>query len=189
MLNDKHKFFKSFGFLPGAVKYDGLPYYNVDLKYNVYDDILLANIKNTVGRTILQLHKEKIDAFKIDGHQFINIRDEGNYEKGFYEVLQKNNDLYLLKKHQKEENTILDKDFVYYEFKPVPPLYFLMQRGELHSLKSAENLADIFPGNAEIIYSFYSTYKEVFQNDREAFMNQLFHKITSFSQEQKDIGK
>lgn len=185
-INEKHKFFKSFDFLPGSVVYDGQPYFNVDLKYNVYDDLLIGRITNSLGKTILQLHKDKIKSFIIDGHEFINVPKHEGLEAGFYEVLAKNDVLYLLTKHLKEQNTILDKEFVYHEFEPDIPKYAFVYN-DTYTLIKKENIIQLFPEREENINEFYSTYSLMLNSNLELFLTNLFQEITSILSEEKNI--
>lgn len=186
-INEKHKFFKSFGFLPGSVVYDNQPYYNVELKYNVYDDLLIARITNSLGKTILQLHKEKIASFVIDGHEFINVPSNEGLEAGFYEILAKNEQLQLIKKHSKKQNAILDKEFVYYEFVPENVKYAFVRNGNYARIEEKEDMTQLFPGLEEEINDFYSTNNSLFNSNRELFMLNLFQEITSILSEENNI--
>lgn len=104
-LNEQHKYFYSSDFLKGNVKYEGEPYFNIKLKYNIYEDVLLARIKNSSGEPTFKLHTEKVDGFEINNHHFINIISEEAEKKniqGFHEVLLKNPEFGLFKKYNRK---------------------------------------------------------------------------------------
>ena len=47
--NEKHKFFKSSEFVNGLLIYEGNPFLNVELKYDVYDNQLLIRNSEVLG--------------------------------------------------------------------------------------------------------------------------------------------
>lgn len=174
-INDKQKFLGSVLFLPGSVVYRNEPYYNIELKYNVFDDLLL--VKNRRGEAI-ELHKNRIKRFEIAGKTFENIRDtlEGN-ASGFYEVLLDTPQIELLKKHRKKRSKFLDRAFTYYEFTDGTPLYVIFNNGDYSPVNSRREVIRAFPQKAAQIRDFYRSHRAIAEMDRDQFMLQLLREL------------
>src|SRR5690606_1725724 len=113
-INDRQKFLGSIYFTAGNLVYNGMPYYDVEMKYNVYDDLLL--LRGT-GSQPVQVHKSRVEKFSINGLDFINIRvDSTASVHGFYEIMLQDQDHLLLKQHKKKLKKFLDRSFTYFEF-------------------------------------------------------------------------
>ncbi|MBX2828305.1 MAG: hypothetical protein KTR22_09085, partial [Flavobacteriaceae bacterium] len=116
---DKHKFFINQSFQSGKVVYDGQSYYDIDLKYDIYEDQLIASLENEAQQSLLQLIKSKVTVFTMGSHVFVNIKDEGaavNGIEGFHERLSENRLGIFYKKHRKRRVKKEDKRILYFEF-------------------------------------------------------------------------
>jgi len=127
MINDKHKFFETQNFQSGSVIYDGQAYYNLPLKYNVYDDILLINLQLDQRNSIFQLFKDRVDQFQINAKRFRYLQAENNSNIiGFYEVINEEGEFKIFKKHLKNRtgirvwlivNLVLQIQIIYFNIK------------------------------------------------------------------------
>ena len=179
MINNKHKFFKTFDFVPGTVFYDGQPFFNVDIKYNVFEDILLIQIQNNQGKTIFQPFESRLDAFMLQNRTFENVKaaETGPELAGIYEVLFETDRLKVLKKHRKKEKTLLDKEVVYYEFSADEPQYFYWADDNLEIL-SRTNLINSFPEEKLKIRNFYRSKRKEAKNNLDVFIQNLFKMLS-----------
>jgi len=155
----KTKFFPVTGFNLGAVVFNDLPYFNVPLKYNVYDDELLMQVDKKWGGDVLQLYKNQVYSFKIDGHSFIRI-NASNLKKGFYEVALKKQNISLYIKHKKSIKQRLDSKLVFYEFDDQERQYFLFYKNTYYVL---EKVSDLFA-----IFSKYETEIKHFEKEQDS---------------------
>ena len=156
-----HKFFQSHDFLKGSLTYNGQTYYEQQLKYNVFEDELIIKLKNRGGETVMQLIKDELDGFSINGHQFHkfkNIEDNSD-TSGFYEVLKNYPQFRLLKKHSKRRIKKLDKNVVYYEYKERKHLYFILYDNVSYEVRSKKDFLNIFPEHKEELKNFNSKSK------------------------------
>ena len=72
-INERHQYFKTSSFSNGSVVYNGQLYFNIPLKYDVFDDKLLIKDPNTLNAPVIELDKNKISSFIINGHKFIHV--------------------------------------------------------------------------------------------------------------------
>ncbi|UJH66641.1 hypothetical protein [Allomuricauda sp. SCSIO 65647] len=147
VINKYHKFFESTDFLLGDMVYDGQYYPNLEMKYDLDEDLVVLHLKNGLRKVLLQPIKKKVEKFTIDGHRFVNIADgtAKTYDiSGFYEVLFEKSDLMLLERHQKKRFKREGKNSVYYEFKSRNQ-YYLFYNNEYFTIRKRKDFIRIFP--------------------------------------------
>lgn len=178
-INEHQKFLGSIYFTPGWLVYDGQPYYDLDMKYNVYDDLLL--LRGT-GSKALQLHKSRVQEFSLDGHDFVNINaDTTAAVKGFYEVMLETEVLSLLKKHTKNRKKYLDRSFTYFEFHEDTPRYAIEHQGQYRPMNSRREVIRAFPDHAREIRQFYRERRSQARSNPDLFMIDLSKKLFQLS--------
>lgn len=177
-INEKHQFFRSAYFLTGNISYKGQPYFQLPVKYNVFDDLLLVKLKKREGEATFELHKESIDAFSIGSQRFVNVREEADKREisGFYEILLEREQFQLLKKHRKKRKKLLDRDFTYYEFEEDEPLYAVHFNNK-YAWVNTQNEVQVLFDNQPLIRQYYRANKNLYKIDRDKFMTGLFQEI------------
>jgi len=150
----KTKFFPEADFALGSLVFDDQPYFDLDLKYDVFDDELLMKANRQVGGRILQLYKTKVDGFSIDGHDFKQIND-AQMESGFYEIALEKPLFSLYKKHKKNPIEQLGKKLIFYEFEDGKKECFLYYRQDYHAIKKVSDLTNLFPDYTAPLKSFH----------------------------------
>lgn len=176
-INELKQFFKTTEFLQGDIWYKGQPYFNQLLKYDVYKDELLLKLEGN-GNT-LKLSKKDIDSFRIEKHQFINIKPTVERPFGFYEVLLQDDIFELYAKHSKNIIVRKDKKTVYYEFKETKTKYLLLYRGEYHDLSSKKDMTRVFPNHKKYINKLYRGVKKTNSKDSNALMIMVVKQLES----------
>lgn len=178
-INSKTKFLFSADFLPGAVVYDGQTYFNVPMKFNVYNDLVIVKLRENLKMSIFQLLNEKLDAFILKGHHFIQIEgtEDNSGINGFFEVLFERPNFKLLKKYRKNRQKRLEKDFVYFEFYQADSEYIILSNNKYYEYNSKRDVFDVFPENKQKIRRFYRTYKSILKSNPELFMVNLFEEL------------
>lgn len=149
----KTKFFPKPDFVLGSLIFDGQPYFDLSLKYDVYDDELLMRVDRRLGGRVLQLYKTKVDGFTIGGHDFIKI-DDSKIKSGFYEVSLEKSFFSFFKKHRKNPIEQLGKKLIFYDFEDGKKECFLFYQKKYHSIKKVSDLTDLFPEYEEQLKSF-----------------------------------
>ena len=143
---EAHKFFQTPKFVKGDVVFQNQTYYNVDLKYNVYDDRLVVKLSNQSSETTLAPIKAYTSGFQIGSHQFVLVDDaQASRVKGYYELLQNNTSFRLLKKYNKSRITKFDTGRSFFEFKDIGADYLLHYNDGYHSVNSKRELTKLFP--------------------------------------------
>ncbi|HMB64168.1 MAG TPA: hypothetical protein VKN36_13895 [Eudoraea sp.] len=180
-INEKTKFYSSPRFLPGSVVYDGQPYSDLEVKYNVFDDELLVRLPDRLGGVTLQLFKDKVSDFVIDGHLFINLNNipPETGMNGFYEITFRDSQLTLLTKHLKKDYARKDRRNLYYEFLDIKKEHVLFYNGAYYVIKSKKDLISLFPELKNEIDSFYKVARSLRNSDNDAFMQTLVKRMAS----------
>ncbi len=190
-INQNTPYFSSPDFLKGSVWYKGQPYGELALKYNVFLDQLLIKVEDRLGGTTLQLFREQLSRFTIDGHRFLNVWDsEANPGiNGFYEVTLQTPSFTLLTKHRKKLFDRKDRSSLYYEFLPLPKEYVLQYQGKFHLISSKRDVTDLFPELQDPINAFYNRARAQRRTDPQAFTFALFQRIGSLLPLQKSNAR
>ena len=85
-----HPFFISQQSMPGHIICGGKKYTYPHIRYDVFNDMLQIHHFARTGSYILDLNKQDIDGFKLDGHTFVQIREDEIHDAGitpgFYEL-------------------------------------------------------------------------------------------------------
>jgi len=99
-----HPFFLTKEPLKGIIFMHGQEFRHSFVRYDVFNNILQIYHFTETGPQIIDLNKDKIDAFSIEGHYFINMLSSKNpnlsIPEGFYEVKYKG-PVSLLLRHEK----------------------------------------------------------------------------------------
>jgi len=145
---EAHKFFQTPKFVKGDVVFQNQTYYNVDLKYNVFDDRLVVKLSNQSSETTLAPIKAYTSGFQIGSHQFVLVNDAkavASRINGYYELLQENNNFRLLKKYNKNRTTKFDTGRSFFEFKDSGADYLLHYNDGYHRVNTKRELGKLFP--------------------------------------------
>jgi len=183
-INGNHKYYKSSQFLIGDIRYDGQSYYNIEMRYDIYDDDVIVKLPNQSNFFIVSLKKGKIENFSISNRHFIKvITSKKGQIKGistFYETIFQSELLTLFKKHKKFRNERLDKSFVYSVFKEKNEFYLYLNNQYYH-LKSKKDLIHLFPKQKKEINKFYNSNKVLQNSDYDMFIKLLMRQLEQLS--------
>ena len=188
-IDGNHKFYMTSQFINGNIIYDGQPYFDIEMKYDIYEDKLIVKLPSYSAYIILQLISDKIDEFSIKNHQFIKVYDKheeffNETLSGFYEITYQSKHLNLLKKHVKSRKERLGENFVYSLFKDKSE-YFIIFNGRYYKINSKSELKKIFPKLEKNINSFYNSNKRLLKSDQDTFMTYLMNHISSLTTNQQ----
>lgn len=182
-LNNNHKFFLTSQFSKGNIIYNGQPYYNIEMKYDIYEDLLIVKLPNHSEYFIVQLINDKIDEFSINNNKFLKI--SGKHEvffnetiSGFYEISFQSKDLNLFKKHIKSRKERIVGNFVYSKFKDESE-HIIFFNDRYYKINSKKYLIKLFPNLKKNIDNFYNSNKQLLNIDKDTFMTHLMEHISS----------
>lgn len=180
MINEKHKFFETQKFQNGSLIYDGQIFYKVPIQYNIYDDLILVNLKNEGVNSIFQLFSSKVNQFQINDKKFRFLKANNNLDiKGFYEVINQEGHLKIFKKHLRNRMEIRDRSVAYTEFSVADPNYIFQIKNDFFELDNRRDLLAQFPNLKGEIKDFYSKYRKQYKDNPDTFMNNLADKMNS----------
>lgn len=133
------------------IKVNDIHFKDVDVKYDIYNDNLLANYYN---KRIIILNKENIEAFTLytgDRNLFF-INEKGrNGLDGYYQVIYEGDTRLLKKWRKKRAQFVIEAR--YDEFQPDNVLIFVKDQ-EIYQVKNRRKLLRIFGDNKREIRSF-----------------------------------
>ncbi len=183
MENDNHKFYKTLEFLNGDIIYDRQPYYDIQMKYDLYEDQIIVNLITKSGNNILKLLNSKINSFAINGSEFIklsnsSIINSNEIISGVYETLFNSPNFTLYKKNKKKAKKIITKKYLYYTLKDHSQYYYY-QNKNYYLIKSKKDWIKIFPNKKKEIQTFYNKNKLLIQSNNDLFLKQLSLKLSN----------
>lgn len=174
MINEKQKFFNSSDFQSATVFYEGQPYYNIPLKYNVPEDLVVVRLESGRGSNIFQLYNDKLEGFVVGNRQFINIPEQDRMPlQGIYEVLMKSSQQKLLKKHHMKSKKILSGKLLHYEFEADEPEYYYVVN-DIAIEMDRNSLLKNFPDSRKDIRNYYRSQRKRSKVDPDSFIKGLF---------------
>lgn len=173
-VGEKNKYFLTSGFDLGSVTYFGQPYFGVSLNYDVFNDQLLFQLKDVFEGSILKPVQNEVSSFTLGKNHFINIRNfDPTKPAAFYELLTKNEQVAILKKHRKTEKKKLDREVTYYQYLERDPFYFVYTKSTLTRVEEAKDLYEAFAEKKDAIKAFFKERRSLKKNDPDAFYIQL----------------
>jgi len=175
-----HVFFNSPKFSPETITYNSQTYYNVMLKYDIYNDILLTKLNEEKSYLNVQLISDKVGSFTIDTHKFINTTISNQLKTleifGFMEEAYEGEDLKFYIKHRKKPKRSLEKRMVDANFIK-DNIYILLYNNSFYRIKSIKDVKRIILNKSEDIKSIQRQYKYLQKNDTDNFMTLFFNQL------------
>lgn len=166
--NGDHQFYKSSSFLKGNVTYNRQSYFDVDLKYDIHNDEVIAKIPTQSTPLTIQLIKENINNFSIGNSEFKLLHD------GFYEIISITKTLSLFKKHKKTSTKHYSGRLTFYRFNESKNEYYLYFNNNYHRVsKSKIKLIKALPDFKNEINSFYKSQNDLLKTNHDLFMKKL----------------
>lgn len=177
---DKNKYLFKDSFLPSTLIFDGQPYFNIDLNYNIYEDVVVIRLKNEVGKIAFKPIQEKVEGFKFLDYKFINFTSLSSPQlNGYYQVLEENGEFTLFKKHKLKRKSNLEKKVLFYEFIPLDGDYFLKKYGMLSGINKKSDWLKLFPDKESAIRKYFRKNKKLRKLYLDDFIQKLFLATTN----------
>lgn len=182
MINEKHKFFLTSLFKPGTIYYDGQVFYKANMKYNIFEDLLIVRLpKKRGGEETFQLHPGRVQGFEIEGHKFVNINSqkEGTGITGIHEIIFDDGEIKLLKKHERRIFLRRDGSYPYHEFNDPGAAYVVFLNGEYKPIQNRRDVIRASPEYENLIKDHYKDHQKSQKSDPDNFFKGLFEIIRS----------
>jgi hypothetical protein len=164
----------------GNLTYEGLPYYNVSLKYDIYRDLLVLNPFGESEHTGVNLILDKVQSFSIKDITFVKIekKDQGlsQFATGYYEEKKLAPDFTFYIKHHKDIQKGINDTGVFYNFKENNS-FFIELKNTTTQIKSKNDIIKLFPEQKNQINGFYIMNRDLKKSDLNQFMKKLMRYI------------
>lgn len=181
--NNDHQFYRSSSFQKGNIVYNGQPYFDIDMKYDIHNDEVIVNVPTQTDTRTVQLIKENINEFAIRNSEFIHLQG------GFYEIVSKTKALSLFKKHKKASSKYYSGRLTFYRFNKSKIEYLINVKSECHKIsKSKKSLIKLLPEYKSEINLFYKSQNELLKTNYDLFMKTLIIDLNNIISKQKRIN-
>lgn len=153
----------------GSVFYFGNWYQNLDLLYDIQDDIVIT--RDVQGLLKMRLTREKLDEFIVDRHHFVKIKlttPEGEFYEQFYKGQRS-----LLMQWRKVTESDDPQNQKYILRKTL----FVLDKGEIIPLDRTSDLFGIDPKHQKELKKVYREQKLSFKKDPINASKAIIHEI------------
>lgn len=177
-----HKYYLSPAYIPGNIVYSDQPFFNIPLKYDIYEDEIIINLTSGTKSSIIKLIKANVQRFTLQNKQFIQLedRDQKLIVNGFYEVLFESPERSLYKKHHKTKKERIVQKEVYTDFKE-EDLYLMQRLGKYHTISNKNDLIKIMPEQRSTINRLYKENDKLRKSDLDAFLTKLCKNLSGYN--------
>lgn len=141
----------------GQVKYQGNWYADLDILYDCQDDVVIT--RDPDGNLKLQLVKEKLEAFIVDGHQFVRL-SLLNARGEFYEQLHSGpRSVYLEWRKRTDSDEILTQRFI------LSKEIFVLYEGKVFPIGSESDLFALSSTHEREVRKYYRESRLSYKKD------------------------
>ncbi len=170
-------------FQKGDVLYDGQPYYDLNINYDIYKDNVVFETVNDKTKTLITLISDKIDSFILDGKKFDNLKNQNkkneNFISGFYESSFSVKDFTLYIKHIKlKRDVIQDDNKVYVEFDKKNS-FILKKQNTFYQIDTKSEITKLFPNFKKNINEYYELNYRTEKSNKIEFIENLLKFINN----------
>ncbi|CDF79324.1 conserved hypothetical protein, partial [Formosa agariphila KMM 3901] len=180
---ENHKFYNSDIFLKGSIVYSEQPYYGVEFKYDILNDLIIVELINEKV-SYVSLNSELVAEFTLAGDKFIHLPNhevlERYYRNGYFKESFKGTNYTLFTKYIKDKNEVIDQLKVYYTFNSKEN-YFLQKDDTYYQINNIKDLTSIFNSQKKLIQSFYKENKNLYRINREQFFKTILFTLDNIN--------
>lgn len=161
----------------GDIHYDGQSYFDADLKYDIFNDILLVRPKNDAGVNV-ELIQAKVSEFHLLGKNFVNVEISDGKTKfsGYLERSVSNDRFTFYIKHKKSVRQVIYQNRKVSDFQTKNEFYVLTGKSFMQ-ISTKSHVTEQFPDQREAIDMFYKTNKVLLKTNETTFMEKLFRQL------------
>ena len=181
-----HPFYMINIWTTGTVVYEGQRYDNMEIRYDIYDDIILIKYIDQQGRVRpIQLQSSKVEEFIMMDHHFIHIVEDTSsvLNAGFFDLLHAGENATLLAKRRKEisrtsniENLVKE----YYE----NDKWYVKFGHNYYEIKSKKSLLEVFSERKDEVKVYLKKNKAAFRKDQEKQFKEAVQYYNSLTADQ-----
>ncbi|KIC00901.1 hypothetical protein OA88_16965 [Flavobacterium sp. JRM] len=189
-IDNSHSYYFTNNFSIGNLNYEGQNYNNLDLKYDINNDVLVLKATGEFDYLGINVIKEKTASFSINNKNFINVNYNNptcpDYMTGYYqEIVYSLGDILYIK-HHKNRRKIIDNKRIsdvanqntFDEFIEKND-FILKHKGNYYKISSKSDIIKIFPESKSKIKNYYNNYSQLEESDKKIFIENLIKEINS----------
>lgn len=180
-IDNQHRYYTTNEFKNGSIVFNGQNHYNIDLKYDIFADELVIRPYPERVRIQINLLKEKINSFKIENENFVNLKQQNTaYKGGYYQetVVGENCILYI--KYIKLKTQIIKDNFLLTSYIPQYE-FLLLKEGKFILINDQSEIVKLYPTEKRKINDFYSINKNLKKENPGLFMKKLMKYINNYN--------
>lgn len=174
-LKNTSQFFEN-KYRKGTICMNNQTYYDINLKYNVFEDLVFYKPNVKIGLDTHLITKQ-IDYFTYANKKFRQLNYIDIIEKnGFFEEIEINKNIILYVKYKKvcKEDLTLGK--IYYTFYD-KTYYYILFNNQLLEISSKSSIVKIFPNQKKEINTFYKENRKIKDTNIIQFYQSLLKTI------------
>jgi hypothetical protein len=182
-INNNNMYFMADKYTVENVVYDNQPYYNVNLKYDIYRDQIVCNPYGQADYIGINLIPDKTFSFSFSGKKFVNLSLKKNpnqeYIKGYYEEIIIGNQINLYIKYHKTILEVIGNEFIYYTFSETNN-FIVKYKDIFYTMNTKKEAIKIFPQFKSEINSYFNKNKSMEKSNKIIFTQNLLTHINGF---------
>lgn len=180
---ENHKFYDYYKFVKSDLVYDHQPFFDIDLKYDLVNDLVVIQPKGDKSYIELQLISDQVSEFNIGNHHFYNLSQNQDLKAmeygGFFEKTYSGDVLNLYAKSIKKVNERIKGNRTVYFFVQSTS-YFIESSNRIFEVSSRNDLKKRFPEKSTEITRFYKDYSNILKSNPDDFMKRLTALLDSY---------
>ncbi|MFM9988209.1 hypothetical protein [Flavobacterium sp.] len=182
-LNGQNRYLTSNNFTVGSLNYDNQDYFNVNIKYDIYQDELILKPSDESDYISINLIKENIKKFKIHDKNFVNLDNilPTKFLEGYYEENLVGKSFIFYIKHYKENKELLKDNGVFIEYF-YKNKYIIFHKNKFNTINNKSEIVKQFPDQKSKINDFYDLNKDLKKENELRFMETLMKYINNLIQ-------
>tara|TARA_R110001606_G_scaffold393731_1_gene563944 strand:+ start:72 stop:848 length:777 start_codon:yes stop_codon:yes gene_type:complete len=186
---NNHRFLLDNSYHLGNLIYDNQPYYDIYLKYDIYEDEIIAKLDYKTNSLYIKLIKEKISYFEIYSSELTIFNEKLTFIdsatkpavsskkfSGFYQVLYEFNEITLMKKNFKKRDKKIIDNLVYSNFLN-KDVFIILKENNYYVVDSKYDLIKLFPKQKKYISIFYRRNRKLLKEEKDTFYTNLVKDI------------
>ncbi len=165
-----HPFYPTDSLQAGSITYNGIPYRDVAMLYDVVRDEVA--VRPPEGGYRVQVRSSKVGRFSLGTHQFIRLDSTLDLPAGFYELLHDGSVQVLAHRkkviHEDISSGVYKGDYL------VRDRFYIRKDGAYHEVKSKSSVLSLFPEQSKVLRKYLRANKLKFNDElREAAITSI----------------
>lgn len=182
--DQSHRYHITDNYFPGDLVYDGQPYTNQNLKYDLFKDVLVTKVNEPNNSLGIELISEKTEWFTFNHKKFVNlgfVKGKPDFVKGYYEEYAATAPFSLYTKYHKDQIEVLTNDGLFYKYQ-FSQTFLVGYNGSFYRVEDVKDLVRLFPSHENDLKDYAYVNRETEKNDKVQFMKIMADYVNNFIQ-------